>query len=123
MAHQKCRESLSPDTKARIQEDDTAAHHKRRKLISIGMVMEDQRLIRKCFVCFHFYLQVTHSTNCVFVRFIADAVESKMGLVHEDDVDWFLTLDETHHELSTVGMRGSAAAGRYINPPFPQSGE
>jgi len=85
--------------------------------------MEDQRLIRKCFVCFHFYLQVTHSTNCVFVRFIADAVESKMGLVHEDDVDWFLTLDETHHELSTVGMRGSAAAGRYINPSFPRLGE
>jgi len=26
-----------------------------------------------------------------------------MGLVHEDDVDWFLTLDETHHEFSTVG--------------------
>ncbi len=46
-----------------------------------------------------------------------------MGLVHEDDVDWFLTLDETHHEFSTVGARGGAAAGRYINPSFPRSGE
>jgi len=46
-----------------------------------------------------------------------------MGLVHEDDVNWFLTLDETHHELLTVGARGGAAAGRYINPLFPWSGE
>jgi hypothetical protein len=46
-----------------------------------------------------------------------------MGLVHEDDVDWFLTLDETHHEFSTVGARGGAAAGRYVNPSFPRSGE
>ena len=46
-----------------------------------------------------------------------------MGLVHEDDVDWFLTLDETHHEFSTVGARGGAAAGRYINTSFPRSGE
>ncbi len=46
-----------------------------------------------------------------------------MGLVHEDDVNWFLTLDETHHEFSTVGTRGGAAAGRYINTSFPWSGE
>jgi hypothetical protein len=46
-----------------------------------------------------------------------------MGLVHEDDVDWFLTLDKTHHEFSTVGARGGAAAGRNINPSFPRLGE
>jgi len=46
-----------------------------------------------------------------------------VGLVHEDDVDWFLTLDETHHEFSTVGAKGGATAGRYINPSFPRSGE
>ena len=55
--------------------------------------------------------------------FIADAVESEVGLVHEDDVDWFLTLDETHHEFSTVGAKGGAPAGRYINTSFPHSGE
>jgi hypothetical protein len=44
-----------------------------------------------------------------------------MGLVHEDDVDWFLALDKTHHEFLTVGMRGGAAAGRYVNPSFPRS--
>ena len=91
-------------------------------LISIGMGTEDQGLICKCFVCFHF-LFAGNSTNCLFVRFIADVIESKMGLIHEDDVDWFLTLDETHHEFSTVGARGGAAAGRYINPSFPRSGE
>jgi len=62
------------------------------------------------------------STNCLFVHFIADAVESKMGLVHNDDVDLFLTVDETHHEFSIVGTRGGAAAGRYINPSLPWSG-
>jgi len=33
-----------------------------------------------------------------------------VGLVHEDNVDWFLTLDETHHEFSTVGAKGDATA-------------
>jgi hypothetical protein len=53
------------------------------------------------------------------VCFISDGIESKMGLVHEDDVDWFLTLNETHHEFSTVGARGGAAVGCYVNPAFP----
>ena len=91
-------------------------------LISIGMGTEDQGLIRECFICFLFSI-AGNSTNCLFVCFIADAVESKMGLVHEDNVDWFLTLDETHHEFSTVGTRGGAAAGHYINPSFPRSGK
>ena len=42
-----------------------------------------------------------------------------MSLVHEGDVDWFLTLDETHHEFSTVGAKGGATAGRYVNPSYP----
>jgi len=91
-------------------------------LISIGMGTEDQGLIRKCFVCFLF-LFAGNSTNCLFVCFIADAVKSKMGLVHKDNVDWFLTLDDTHREFLTVGMRGGASAGRYINPSFPRLGE
>ena len=91
-------------------------------LFSIGMGTEDQGLIHKCFVCFLF-LFAGNLTNCLFVCFIADAIESKMGLVHKDDVNWLLTLDETHHEFSTVGARGGAAAGRYINPSFPWSGE
>ena len=84
--------------------------------------MEDQELIRKCFVCFLFSF-VGNSTIFMFVHFIANTVESKMGLVHEDNVDWFLTLDETHQDFSMVGVRGGAATGCYINPPFPQSGE
>ena len=46
-----------------------------------------------------------------------------MSLIHEDDVDWFLTMDETHHLFSTVGAKGGATAGRYTNPSFPRSGE
>jgi len=48
---------------------------------------------------------------------------SEVGLVHPDDVDWFLTMDETHHEFTTVGAKVGASAGRYINPSFPRSGE
>jgi hypothetical protein len=57
------------------------------------------------------------------VCFISDGIKSKMGLIHEDDVDWFLMLNKTHHEFSTVGARGGAAAGCYVNPLFPWSGE
>jgi hypothetical protein len=46
-----------------------------------------------------------------------------MGVIHKDDVDWFLTLNKTHHEFLTMGMKGGAIAGRYINPSFPCSGE
>jgi len=57
-------------------------------LISIGMGTEDQGLICECFICF-FFSFAGNSTNCLFVCFIADAVKSKMGPVHKDDVDWF----------------------------------
>jgi hypothetical protein len=39
---------------------------------------------------------------------IADGVESDLSLVHPDDVDWFITLDETHHELTTRGNKGGS---------------
>ena len=48
---------------------------------------------------------------------------SEVSLVHPDDVDWFLTLDETHHALSTVGNRGGSTTVRYANPSYPRSGE
>ena len=86
------------------------------------MGTEDQGLICEGFICSLFSF-AGNSSNCLFVHFIADAVESKMGLVLEDDVDWFLTLDETHHKFLTVGARDGAAAGHYINPSFPQLGE
>ena len=46
-----------------------------------------------------------------------------MSLIHEDDVNWFLTTDETLHLFSTVGTKSGATAGRYTNPSFPRSGE
>ena len=69
---------------------------------------------------------VVLNSRCLFYSiacFISDGVESEMSLVHEDDVDWFLTLDETHHKFSTVGAKGGATAGRYVNPSYPRSGE
>ena len=46
-----------------------------------------------------------------------------MTLVHENDAAWFLTLDETHHEMTTAGKEGSASSGRWVNGSFPRSGE
>ncbi len=60
---------------------------------------------------------------CLFVHYFSDGVESKVGLVHEDNVKWFLTLDETHHKFSAVGAKGGANAGRYANSSFPRLGE
>ena len=46
-----------------------------------------------------------------------------MTLVHENDAAWFLTLDETHHEMTTAGKKGSASSGRWVNGSFPRSGK
>ena len=46
-----------------------------------------------------------------------------MTLVHKNDAAWFLTLDETHHEMTTAGKKGSASSGRWVNGSFPRSGE
>ena len=43
--------------------------------------------------------------------------------MHPDDVDWFVTLDETHHELSTVGNKGGSTTTCYANSSFPRSGD
>jgi hypothetical protein len=53
----------------------------------------------------------------------ADGVESEVTLVHENDAAWFVTLDETHHEMTTAGKKGSASSGRWVNGSFPRSGE
>ena len=46
-----------------------------------------------------------------------------MSLVHPDDIDWFMTLDETHHELTTVGNKSGSTTTRFANPSFPRSGD
>jgi hypothetical protein len=97
-------------------------------LIDIGMCTPERGLIRKslvCLTCLPYYRWTIVLTCLLFYHdvFIADAVESEVGLVHEDDVDRFLTLNETHYEFSIVGAKGGATVGRYINPSFPRSGE
>ena len=59
----------------------------------------------------------------MFLLYHADGVMSEVSLVHPDDVDWFMTLDETHHELSTVGNRGGSTTTRFANPSFQRSGD
>ena len=38
--------------------------------------------------------------------------------MYPDDVDWFVTLDETHHELSAAGNKGGSTTTRYENSSF-----
>ncbi len=50
-------------------------------------------------------------------------VPSEVSLVHEDDVHWFLTLDETHHVFSTEGNKGGSTETCYTNMSFPRVGD
>jgi hypothetical protein len=54
---------------------------------------------------------------------IADGVESDLSLMHPDDVEWFIMLDETHHELTTRGNKGGLTTIRYANASFARSGD
>jgi hypothetical protein len=70
------------------------------------------------------YLLLSYLTIISFFCFISlDTVESEMSLIQKNNIDWFLTLDETHHKFLTVSAKGGAAVGRYINPSFPFSGD
>ncbi len=70
------------------------------------------------------YLLLPYLSIVPFFCFIAlYVVKSKIGLIHKDNVDWFLNLDKTHHTFLAVGTKGGATGGRYINPSFPCSGE
>ena len=80
-------------------------------------------LIRKCLPMNHRIIVLTCSLLFYNYVFIADAVKSEVGLIHKDDVDWFLTLNKTHYDFSTMGTKGGAMVGRYINPLFLRSGE
>ena len=62
------------------------------------------------------------SVNSVVLLFL-DGVESDISLIHPDDIHWFVTMDETHHEFSTKGNKGGTTARRYANPSFPRVGE
>ena len=36
---------------------------------------------------------------------ILDGVQSEISLIHPDDINWFLTCDETHHAFSNEGNK------------------
>ena len=69
-------------------------------LVEIKMGKDEQRFIRTC-SCLFTSISSTITKLTFLFGFISDEIESEMSLIHEDDVDWFLTMDETHH-LSSV---------------------
>ena len=50
-------------------------------------------------------------------------VPCEVSLVHPDDVDWFVTLDETHHRYSSKGNKGGQSELRYACSSFPRVGD
>jgi hypothetical protein len=73
-----------------------------------------------------FFIILSLTSACLFLFFKCrwpDGIESKVTLVHENDAAWFITLDETHHEMMMAGKKGSASSGRWVNGSFPWSGE
>ena len=70
-----------------------------------------------------FDFNVEYLPFSLFVKIFAVGVESELSLVHPDDVDWFITLDETHHELTTRGNKGGLTTIRYANSLFARSGD
>ena len=59
---------------------------------------------------------------CFFSSSI-DGVASEISLIHPDDINWFVTMDETHHEFSTEGHKGGSTAIQYSTSSFHRSGE
>ena len=52
-----------------------------------------------------------------------DGVESSISLIHKDDINWFLTCDETHHAYSSEGSNGGPQTIRFACNSFQRSGE
>jgi len=90
-------------------------------LLDIGMAKDEPGIIRKwlCLYCIH----ILQLTSHLSITSNADGVESEVSLVHDNDAAWFITLDETHHEFTTAGKKGSASHGKWVNESFPRSGE
>ncbi len=52
----------------------------------------------------------------------AVGVGSKVTLFHEEDILWFVNLDETEHALSTDSQQNRSHSQRLINPLFLHAG-
>ena len=65
---------------------------------------------------FHFSL-VLFLLTCISL--LQDGIESEVSLIHPDDCNYFMALDETHHPLSTKGNKDGLTMRRYANASFP----
>ena len=74
-------------------------------------------------LCFLLNTYATALINCSIVFAFIVGVASEASLIHPDDAYWFITLDETHHKLSSEGNKGGMMELRWCNPCFPRSGD
>ncbi len=70
----------------------------------IGMRTPEQGLVRKLFAFVAFIIAI--SKNCSVFFILLDTVKSKMGLLNEDDIDWFSTLDKDSSQDLDHGHKG-----------------
>jgi hypothetical protein len=67
---------------------------------------------------------ITHLSLLSYLLFaISDGVQSDILLIYPDDINWFLTCDETHHPFSHEGHKGGSTAQCYSTSLFHHSGE
>ena len=50
-------------------------------------------------------------------------MQSEISLIRPDEINWFLTCDETHHAFSNEGYKGGFTAQHYSTSSFHRSGE
>ena len=59
----------------------------------------------------------------MLLSFNKGGVESECSLIHPDDVNWFMTMDETRHQFSSKGNKGGQTQLRYASASFPRVGD
>ena len=69
------------------------------------------------------YFHTLTSPSLLYSFIFTDGIQSNISLIHPDNANWFITLDETRHGFSTKGNKGSSTQVRYTNPCFPRSGD
>jgi hypothetical protein len=93
-------------------------------LVDMEMAKDEPGMIHEEF-CLSFsefiivMLNTTYNSH-LFVNDFADGIEAELSLVHPHDVDWFITLNKTHHELMTQSNTMTIC---YVNASFARSGD
>jgi len=79
-------------------------------LVETGMAKDEPGMISKYHVFFHHRPLSSTKISLSHIILSTDGVQLNISLIHPDDANWFITLDETHHEFSTKDNKGGSSA-------------